>query len=456
MQAEEDVVPQRQFTCLSLFSGGMGLDVGLDRTGQFELLACVEKVPAFCETIRCNRDAGRLSNGGLKVYDQDISQLSTEQVMRDLRLDPGELDVLIGGPPCQTFSTTGRRATVQDPRGTLLWQFLRFVQDLQPKFFLMENVRGLMSAALRHRPIKDRPDKGGSPLAPDEEPGSVIHRFLLDLRQSYRIDCFEVNAVNYGAPQLRERAIFVGNRFNRLVEFPEPTHGERRERTLTLFDELCNNELQPFQTLGQALDGLVEDDRVIMDFSPRKKRYLSMVPEGSNWRSLPPEIAKESMGKAYFAKGGRSGWWRRLTFDLPCPTIVTMPNHASTALCHPTETRALTLRECARIQEFPDEWEFRGSTQQQYAQVGNAVPVRLGNVCGRLLAQELADLDALRLRSSTDNHPSFRIVYVKSHIRTRQWYKAGKTFVWQHGKENGHAKYRPAKTERRVKLPPRE
>jgi len=203
-------VPKRRFTVLSLFSGGMGLDIGLDQTGQFDLLACVEKVPAFCETIRRNRDAGRLGSRTIKVYEQDIAELQVEEIMRDLRLERGQLDLLIGGPPCQSFSTTGRRATVQDPRGTQLWQFLRFAEHLQPKFFLMENVRGLMSAALRHRAIKDRPDKGGPPLEPDEQPGSVIRRFLLDLRYSYRIDCFEVNAVNYGAPQLRERAIFVG------------------------------------------------------------------------------------------------------------------------------------------------------------------------------------------------------------------------------------------------------
>lgn len=453
---EGSSVPKREFTVLSLFSGGMGLDIGLEKTGQFKLLACIEKVPAFCETIRRNRDADRLGNANFKVYQKDIAELPTENLMRDLRLVPGELDLLIGGPPCQTFSTTGKRATIQDPRGTLLWQFLRFVQDFQPKFFLMENVRGLMSAALRHRPIKDRPDKGGPPLELDEEPGSVINRFLLDLRHLYRIDCFEVNAVNYGAPQLRERALFFGNRFNRLVEFPEPTHGERREQQRTFFDEPQMGDLKPFRTFREALEGLIETDPAIMDFSPRKKRYLSMVPEGSNWRSLPPDVAMESMGKAYFAKGGRSGWWRRLTFDLPSPTVVTMPNHAGTALCHPTETRALTLRECARVQEFPDDWEFCGTTQQRYAQVGNAVPIRLGEVCGEVLAQELAEFYESGLKKAEGDHPSYRIVYVKSHIRTRQWYKAGETFVWQHGENNGHAKYRPAKTERKVRLPPRE
>lgn len=436
----------------------MGLDIGLAQTGRFHHLACIEKIPAFCETIRTNRDAGRLGDPNLKVYEIDIAELRPDRLMRDLGIAPGDLDLLVGGPPCQTFSTTGRRATVQDPRGTLLWRFLDFVEVLRPKMFVMENVRGLMSAALVHRPIKDRPDKGGPPLSPDEEPGSVIQRFVLDLGCSYRIDCFEVNAVNYGAPQLRERALFIGNRYNRLVEFPPPTHGERREHQRTLFDDADagGDRLKPFRTLREALALLVENDPAILDFSPRKKRYLSMVTEGSNWRSLPPEVAQESMGKAYFAKGGRSGWWRRLTFDLPCPTIVTMPNHAGTALCHPTETRALTLRECARVQEFPDDWEFHGTTLERYTQVGNAVPVRLGRVCGDLVARELSEIHADGMRRANGDHPAYRIVYLKSHIRTRKWFKAGETFVWRQGESNGRAKYQAGKTERKVKLPPKD
>src|SRR6266700_2338214 len=117
---EGPVVPENGFTVLSLFSGGMGLDIGLEQTAQFRHLACVEKIPAFCETVRRNRDAGRLGNRDLKVYEVDIAELQPAQIMRDLRLAPGELDLLVGGPPCQTFSTTGKRATVQDPRGTLL------------------------------------------------------------------------------------------------------------------------------------------------------------------------------------------------------------------------------------------------------------------------------------------------------------------------------------------------
>jgi DNA (cytosine-5)-methyltransferase 1 len=118
---------------------------------------------------------------------------------------------------------------------------------------------------------------------------------------------------------------------------------------------------------------------------------------------------------------------------------------------HPNETRALTLRECARVQEFPDEWQFYGTVQEQYTQVGNAVPIRLGRECGKLAAEQLADIYGTGLKSRTGDHPPCRIVYVKSHIRTRQWFKAGQTFVWQDGEENGHAKYRPARTHRKVR-----
>jgi DNA (cytosine-5)-methyltransferase 1 len=313
----------------------------------------------------------------------------------------------------------------------------------------MENVRGLMSAALRHRPIKERPEKGGAPLAPDEEPGSVIEKFIDDLNGRYRMDIFEVNAVNYGAPQLRERVLFVGNRFGRQVDFPAPTHGPQNGHTKqgTLFKR---PPLRPWRTLGDALEGLHESTPVIMDFSPRKKKYLSMVPEGGNWRSLPEQAAKESMGKAFQAKGGRSGWWRRLSFDLPSPTVVTMPNHASTALCHPTEVRALTLRECARLQEFPDEWEFKGTANEQYAQVGNAVPLKLGEVSGRVLAEQLEALRNGVEEKAVNDPPKIRKVYIKSHVRTRRWYKDGKTVVWNDGKENKDAHYGDAKTERHV------
>ena len=447
---------RREYKVVSLFSGGMGLDIGLESTKRFRVMACVERVPAFCETIRCNKRKGRLRRDTM-VFEGDICSVEPEDVMAALGLSQGEVDLIVGGPPCQSFSTAGRRGSVQDPRGTLLWQFLRFVEVMKPRFFLMENVRGLLSAALRHRKIADRPEKGGPPLDPDEEPGSVVRLFAEDLQSipgaAYHMDCFEVNSVNYGAPQIRERALFIGNRYNGVVDFPEPTHvGSQTspKADLTLFDQEPR-ERKPWATLRDAIGNLIESEPAVKDFSPRKLKYLAMVPPGSNWRSLPEDVQKESMGKAWFAKGGRSGWWRRLTYDLPCPTLMTMPNHASTSLCHPVETRALSIREYARIQEFPDDWEFSGTLAEQYAQVGNAVPTRLGKVAGEVLAKGMDALARRDWRPYDSAPPGYRVVYVQSHVRTRQWYKSGKTCVWEDGKKNDLASYAEPKTQRKVR-----
>jgi len=443
-----------KYSLLSLFSGAMGLDIGLEQSDRFNVIACVEKEHAFCQTIRSNVKCGRL-DANVKVFEADIAHLDPLQVLDSVGLKPGELDLLAGGPPCQSFSTAGKRRTTQDPRGTLLWQFLRFIEAMRPRFFLMENVRGLLSAAVFHRPIAERPEKGGMPLAPYEEPGSVVRAFADDLQKipgaAYHMDCFEVNAVNYGAPQLRERALFIGNRYHAQVDFPDPTHGPTHadEQQASLF-EPQTGKLAPWATLADAIGGLEETKPVIMDFSPRKKKYLAMVPPGSNWRSLPVDVQKESMGTAWHAKGGRSGWWRRLTFDLPCPTLVTMPNHAGTSLCHPTELRALTLHEYARIQEFPRDWRVCGTPAQQYAQIGNAVPVRLGRVAGEVVARQLDALREREWRPYTNKPTAYRIIYVQSHVRTRQWFKDGETYVWNDGDDNGHATYAAPKTKRKM------
>ncbi|HWE97435.1 MAG TPA: DNA (cytosine-5-)-methyltransferase [Tepidisphaeraceae bacterium] len=454
-QPVKEKMPPRNFTSISLFSGAMGLDLGLERTGRYVLLACVEKERAFCDTIRLNREKGRLSNPKLRVFEGDISNLDPMKVLDAVGLKPGELDLLCGGPPCQSFSTAGSRGTIQDHRGTMLWQFLRFIEAMRPRFFLMENVRGLLSAGIKHRQIKERPDHGGPALTPDEEPGSVVRQFAKDLGAiagtPYRMDCFEVNAVNYGAPQLRERALFIGNRFNAVVNFPDPTHGVALDASGgdTLFGP--SPALKPWRTLRDAIGNLKEADPVVMDFSPRKKKYLAMVPPGSNWRSLPVDVQKESMGAVWHAKGGRSGWWRRLNFDLPSPTLVTMPNHAGTSLCHPTELRALTLKEYELIQEFPHDWELCGTASQQYAQVGNAVPVRLGEVAGEVIAKAMDSLATNRWPVRSEKAERYRIIYVQSHVRTRQWFKDGKTFIWDDGNDNGRASYGTPKTKRRVK-----
>jgi DNA (cytosine-5)-methyltransferase 1 len=259
--------------------------------------------------------------------------------------------------------------------------------------------------------------------------------------------------VNYGAPQIRERVLFFGNRCGLQVDFPAPTHGpsSNRESTRLQPSLLVEPQLLPWRTLGDAIAKLHDPNPVVLDFSPRKKSYLEMVPPGSNWRSLSVELQQESMGKAWHAKGGRSGWWRRLTFDLPCPTLVTMPNHASTSLCHPTETRALSIREYSRIQEFPDSWHFSGTVSEQYTQVGNAVPVRLGTVAGNVIAAHLDHFRAKKRAPAVSHSVEPRIVYLQSHVRTRQWFKNGHAVVWDDGASNSGAQYGAPRTMKKTR-----
>lgn len=447
---------KKKYSVLSLFSGAMGLDIGLEKTNRFKFVGCLEKDSFCCETIRYNRDAGRLPKS-LRIYEGGIEDFDPFEIMDELDLKPGELDVLVGGPPCQAFSTAGKRQSVEDPRGTMLWQFLRFVDAFQPKIFLMENVRGLVSAALKHRPLAERPEKGGPPLTDEELPGSVVRLFANDLQnlggQKYHMDIFEVNSVNYGAPQIRERVLFIGNRYNRQIDFPDPTHGQKEfdgkgSSQGDMFSD--EKELLPWVTLREAISDLKELEPEILDFSPRKKGFLELVPEGGNWRALPTDVQKESMGRAFVAKGGRSGWWRRLTFDLPCPTLVTMPNHASTSLCHPIHTRALTVREYARIQEFPDDWAFSGTTSKKYTQIGNAVPTRLGFVAGEVISNSLDDLKENGFRKKRKDIDEFRIVYIQSHIRTRKWFNGDEAVLFEKGSVS--SSYRSPKTKRKSKL----
>jgi DNA (cytosine-5)-methyltransferase 1 len=233
------------------------------------------------------------------------------------------------------------------------------------------------------------------------------------------------------------------------IDFPNPTHGRPKQnsRQLNLFSDFPYSR-QPWSTLGDAIRGPHEESPVIMDFSQRKKKYLSLVPPGGNWRHLPEKLQRESMGKAFLAKGGRSGWWRRLSYDLPCPTLVTMPNHASTALCHPEKVRALTLREYCRIQEFPDEWAVCGSPAQQYAQIGNAVPVRLGEVAGTVIFQALDGLAEKGWKPHPGRPRAYRTIYIESHVRTRQWYRNGEAFNWKDGKDNSDLVYSAPKNQR--------
>lgn len=317
-------------TTIELFAGAGGLALGIERAG-FDTLACLEIDKDACATLRQNRPEWR-------VIEDDIANISALDLSHYFSLSPGELDLLSGGAPCQSFSYAGKKLGLEDARGTLFYHYAIFLKQLQPKMFLFENVRGLLSH-----------DKGRT------------YKTILEIfeQAGYSIQKQVLNAWDYGVAQKRERLITVGIR-NDLVDrvsfsFPVP------------------HEYKPV-----LRDVLLDcPPSVGTPYSKYKRQIYELVPPGGYWRDIPEDIAKEYMKSCWYLGGGRTGILRRMSLDEPALTVLTSPSQKQTDRCHPIEARPFTVRENARCQSFPDTWEFCGSVGSQYRQVGNAVPVNL-------------------------------------------------------------------------------
>lgn len=369
----------RKFSIISLFSGALGLDLGLEKSG-FKTVVAVENNKHACETIRLNRK-------DIKVIERDIHQVSTQEILETANLKVGEATIVSGGPSCQTFSTAGSRNSIDDPRGGLFREFLRVVQEAQPRFFVMENVPGMLSAAIRHRPLKER-GPGFPPLHPDEELGSALRLILEELKKTGYYVVFDVlNAADFGVPQTRERVIFIGSRDGEEIAVPKPTHLEYKLGTD-----------KRWVTLAKAIKSLKDDEPEFVQLPPKSKKYLVDVPEGGNWKDLSPQKRWRAMGKAYNSWGGRVGFFRRLSWDKPSPSLTTSPISKATMLCHPTELRPLSVKEYTAIQQFPKRWKFAGSTAKKYMQIGNAVPIGLGSAIGSVIKNALESEERTNLR----------------------------------------------------------
>lgn len=349
-----------QLNAISLFSGAMGLDLGIEKAG-FTIKVCCEMNKHACDTIRLNTN--------IPVVEGDISEIPTSQILHAANLEAKDVDLIVGGPPCQAFSSAGRQRGLADLRGNVIIEYLRIVSDIRPKFFILENVRGLLSAKLNIIPFgfeqySNLVDKNGSVLF-------FLSEKFKEL--GYTISFALFNAANYGVPQIRERMIIFGHLGDERIPLPNPTHSENGE-----------NELYPWVTLKEAIEGLpaVRDSEFI-PLREKTKKYMSILEDGQNWTDLPKNLAQEAMGKAYFLQGGKTGFLRRLALNRPAPTLVTSPTMPATLLCHPTELRPLSIREYARIQQFPDTWKFSGKIIDIYKQIGNAVPVGLGYMAGK-------------------------------------------------------------------------
>ncbi|MFH7026515.1 MAG: DNA cytosine methyltransferase [Heteroscytonema crispum UTEX LB 1556] len=364
---------------ISLFAGAFGLDLGIEQAG-FHTVSVVEKDRDATKTIALNRPHLYES-----AVPREIEKIGTQDLLLEggrvldlgRTLRPGEVDLVTGGPPCQPFSTAGKRGSVMDPRGSLFMDFIRVVREVQPRFFVMENVRGLLSAAIRHRPINQR-GADYPTLEPDEMSGAALKVVLAEMKGiGYNVVYNLLETADYGVPQNRVRIVFIGSRDDEFVTFPFATHCED------------GKNLPKWRTLRDALTGLVDPTPEFTAYSENRLKFLRLLEEGQNWRYLPEDFKKEAMGGAYKSGGGKVGFYRRLSWDKPSPTVTTSPHQKATDMCHPVELRPLSVRECARIQTFPDDWIFYGSVTSKYKQIGNAVPVifakEIGNYVYKLL-----------------------------------------------------------------------
>lgn len=324
------------YSSVELFAGCGGLALGFEKAG-FEPLLLNELNKDACETLRLNRK-------GWNIKECDIKDLSLKEYRN-------KIDVLTGGFPCQAFSYAGKRLGFEDARGTLFYEFARCLDESKPKIFVAENVRGLTT------------HDSGRTLSSIK---TIIDELGYDI-----ISEKVMQAIFYRVPQKRERLIIVGIRRDLADDF-EYKLPPKYPDVFTVKDALKKGKLFPKnvpKSTGQT-------------YPKRKEEIMAHVPEGGYWRDLPDALQREYMKGSYFLGGGKTGIARRLSWDEPSLTLVTSPAQGQTERCHPEHNRPLTVREYARIQTFPDDWEFAGSNNSIYKQIGNAVPVNLSYAIG--------------------------------------------------------------------------
>jgi DNA (cytosine-5)-methyltransferase 1 len=328
------VEPHNEYSVLELFAGAGGLAVGMEKAG-LKCVALNEIDKWACNTLRRNRP-------NWNVLEGDIKSFSFEEYKN-------KVDVVTGGFPCQAFSYAGKKLGLADARGTLFYEFARVVKEVNPPVCIGENVRGLLS----------------------HENGKTLEGMISILDEiGYNVVPVQVlKAINFNVPQKRERLILVGIRkdIDLKYEYPKPY-----KKVYNLKDALKKGDL--FDCDVPKSEG--------SKYPQSKIDVLKLVPQKGYWRDLPLDIQKEFMGGSFYLGGGKTGIARRIGWDEPCLTLTCSPAQKQTERCHPEETRPFTVREYARIQTFPDNWQFEGSIAQQYKQIGNAVPVNLGKEVG--------------------------------------------------------------------------
>lgn len=345
-ESEMKTKPLRDYTSVELFAGAGGLALGMEKAG-FKHVLLNELEPEACNTLLINRPNWTVVEGDVKNI--DFTPLK------------GKVDFVSGGFPCQAFSYAGKGGGFSDTRGTLFFELARAVKEIQPKVFMGENVKGLLSHD-------------------DGRTIETIKKVIAELGYTL-VEPRVLKAIMYQVPQKRERLILIAirNDIAEKVQFHWPSP---YERVMTLRDAFYKGVI--FDTDVPVSEGV--------KYPVNKQKVLELVPQGGDWRDLPEDIARKYMGGSYLLGGGKTGMARRLSLDEPSLTLTCSPCQKQTERCHPLETRPLSVREYARIQTFPDDWRFYGSMASKYKQIGNAVPVNLAWAIGRSLIRLFNDI----------------------------------------------------------------
>ncbi len=338
----KSVTPKKKYKVLETFAGAGGLALGLEKAG-LTSVGALELDKNAAQTLRDNRPEWN-------VIENDISLVADQGIQQ--YIDDTEVDILSGGYPCQSFSYAGKREGLADTRGTLFYPYSKILSELKPKIFIAENVKGLVN----------------------HDEGRTLETMIEVFESNGYKVCWNVlNAWNYDVAQKRERIVIIGIR-----------------------QDLIDKEKKPFaypkaQEYKPVLRDVLKDvpESAGTEYSEKKKQVMKLVPPGGSWVDLPEQVAKDYMGASWFSGGGKRGMARRLSWDEPSLTLTTSPSQKQTERAHPDDTRPFTTREYARIQSFPDEWNFSGGTGAIYKQIGNAVPVNLAEYVGKAVVDYL-------------------------------------------------------------------
>lgn len=355
-----------KFKGIDLFSGAGGFSNGFLKE-EFEIVLAIDNFDSAAETYRKNHE-------NVNFINEDIRTINKKDILKKIHIDKENIDVIIGGPPCQGFSTVGKRSS-NDLRNELFKEYVRIVEYINPEYFVMENVTGILNI----------------------QGGQFLDRIINSFKDvGYNIKYKTLNAVNYGVPQNRERVIFIGSKNNEEITFPDPTHskendlfsqGRNLKGELTLWDAISD---LPEVEAGEKINNYRTEPKNNYQKNRRKNSNNLTLHKASNHGKKTVNMMKyipegksvwevEDIPDKYMPSSGYKNTYARLDSNVPGMTITRNFSCVSSSRCiHPFQDRGLTAREAARIQSFDDDFIFKGTKSEIALQIGNAVPPILG------------------------------------------------------------------------------